>query len=58
MVKAAAECPEWGFESHKGYSSAKHTETLRHHRQLTRHHRRSIYPRIYRELGLPRPPKP
>jgi hypothetical protein len=29
------------------------TAAPRRHRQLTRHHRRSIYPRIYRELGLP-----
>jgi ribonuclease HII len=52
MVRAAAECPGWGFESHKGYSSPKHREALRYHRRLTRHHRRSIDPPIYRELGL------
>ena len=56
MKPVAAEYPDYAFASNKGYTSPAHRDALRH-LGLTRHHRRSIYPKIYRELGLPRPPK-
>jgi len=56
MMPIAAECPDYAFASNKGYTSPVHRDAIRR-LGLTPHHRRSIYPKIYREIGLPRPPK-
>lgn len=41
MIKIGAEFPEYGFEGHKGYSSALHMDALRKH-GVTVHHRKSF----------------
>jgi ribonuclease HII len=56
MEPIAAECHGFGFTTNQGYTSPAHRDALRR-LGLTPYHRRSIYPKIYRELGLPRPPK-
>ena len=56
MKAIAAECSDYEFATNKGYTSPVHRDAIRR-LGLTTHHRRSIYPKIYREIGLPRPPK-
>jgi ribonuclease HII len=57
MSQLANECPGYDFASNNGYTSPRHREAIRK-LGVSSHHRRSIYPKIYREIGLPRPPKP
>ena len=56
LAQLAAECPGYDFASNHGYTSPNHREALRR-LGASGQHRRSIYPKIYREIGLPRPPK-
>jgi ribonuclease HII len=56
MAQLADECPGYDFASNNGYTSPRHREAIRK-LGISNHHRRSIYPKIYREVGLPRPPR-
>jgi ribonuclease HII len=51
MVALGQEFPQYGFESHKGYCTPQHQETLRVHGPCP-HHRRSFAPVAQMQLPL------